>query len=712
MSQKRNQDESALSIVYLAVFGRNFVMTGMRFYPFKVLSTGLRKVACPFIILLCCSVFSMELQAVERLQGARKTAQETGAKARKTSAGGPAKESSSANQATASPQRVVHQGIAVDLNVEPVTSRKKGSAEPRAGDEVTIQFTITYTATGTPLTGIHPVAWMDLQRQGENADCRTKVKAFLDQSLLARPTLDLNNYYVLALNQDATVSVIDPRYGYGGSRLLALVSLKSPGEDWALTPDGKKLFVSMPDANQVAIVESQTWKVITNVNAGLRPARLAAQPDGQNVWVAYGEAANSGTDSGVAVIATEGLQVIAQIPTGRGHHEIAFSDDSRFAFVTNADEGTVSVIDIRGLKKLKDLETGRKPSSIAFCKKARMAYVVHDTDGAIAAIDGASLKLIASIQAAPGLRQIKFAPDGRFGFIANPTKNLVHIIDSATNRIVQTAEIEDGPDQISFSNTYAYVRSQRSEIVHMIRLSQAGAQGQALALLDFPGGQQALGKASRPSPADSIVRVPEEGMVLVANAADQSIYYYQEGMAAPMGSFSNYKREPRAVIAVDRSLQEGSPGVYQTTAKLHQAGLYNLAFLMNSPRIVHCFAVRVEPNLEVAAVKDSGAVRIEPLIKNRIVRVGEKIRLQFKLVDPETKKPKFGLRDLGALIFLAPGIWQNRPGAKEVEKGIYEIEFQPPQSGVYYVYLEAPSLGLKMDNPQYLILQARDGQSQ
>jgi YVTN family beta-propeller protein len=653
----------------------------------------------------------MEWQALALQQGARKTDREAGAKVGGTSAGGLRKAPSSAGKATASPQRVVHQGIAVDLNVEPLTAQKKGATELREGDEVTVQFTIRYNATGTPLTGIHPVAWMDMQRQGETVDCRTKVKAFLDQNLLARPTLDLNHYYVLALNQDATVSVIDPRYGYGGSRLLALVGLKSPGEDWALTPDSKRLFISMPDANQVAIVDSKTWKVIANVNAGWRPSRLAAQPDGQNVWVAYGED-SSGKDSGVAVIASEGHRLIAQIPTGRGRHEIAFSDDNRLAFVTNAEEGTVSVIDIKNLKKLKDLETGRQPSSIAFCRKAKMAYVVHDTDGTITAIDGASLKSIARIEAHPGLRQIKFAPDGRFGFIANPAKNVVYIIDSATNRMVQSAEIEDGPDQLSFSNTYAYVRSQRSEIVHMIRLSQAGVQGQALAVLDFPGGQQALGKASRPSPADSIVRVPEEGMMLVANAADQSIYYYQEGMAAPMGSFSNYKREPRAVIAVDRSLKESSPGVYQTTAKLNQAGLYNLAFLMNSPRIVHCFSVRVEPNPEFAAAKDSGEVRIEPLIKDRQVRVGEKIRLQFKLVDSETKRPKPGLRDLGALIFLAPGIWQNRPGAREVARGIYEIEFQPPQSGVYYVYLEAPSLGLKMDNPQYLILQARDGQSQ
>jgi hypothetical protein len=53
----------------------------------------------------------------------------------------------------------------------------------------------------------------------------------------ARPDVDLNTYYVLALNQEANISVIDPLLGFGTSKLLTLVILKSPGEDWELTSD-------------------------------------------------------------------------------------------------------------------------------------------------------------------------------------------------------------------------------------------------------------------------------------------------------------------------------------------------------------------------------------------------------------------------------------------------------------------------------------------
>ena len=34
--------------------------------------------------------------------------------------------------------------------------------------------------------------------------------------------------------------------------------------------------------------------------------------------------------------------------------------------------------------------------------------------------------------------------------------------------------------------------------------------------------------------------------MIVANPADKMIYYYTEGMAAPMGSFQNYRRVPES----------------------------------------------------------------------------------------------------------------------------------------------------------------------
>ena len=85
----------------------------------------------------------------------------------------------------------------------------------------------------------------DLEHPGRISVAQ-KVESFLQGSLRSRPDVDLNAYYLLTLNEEASISVIDPLLGFGGTKLLTLVLLKSPGEDWALTSDRSKLFVSMP----------------------------------------------------------------------------------------------------------------------------------------------------------------------------------------------------------------------------------------------------------------------------------------------------------------------------------------------------------------------------------------------------------------------------------------------------------------------------------
>ena len=129
----------------------------------------------------------------------------------------------------------------------------------------------------------------------------------------------------------------------------------------------------------------------------------------------------------------------------------------------------------------------------------------------------------------------------------------------------------------------------------MIALEGLDAEGGSISQLDFPGGQHTGGGGSRTSLAPSVVRSGTDNAVLVANAQDKAIYYYQEGMAAPMGQFSNYDREPTATMIVDRSLRETAPGVYESIARLPAAGDYDALVVIDRPRIVHCFPLSIAP---------------------------------------------------------------------------------------------------------------------
>ncbi len=58
------------------------------------------------------------------------------------------------------------------------------------------------------------------------------------------------------------------------------------------------------------------------------------------------------------------------------------------------------------------------------------------------------------------------------------------------------------------------------------------------------------------------------------------------------------------------------------------------------------------------------------------------------------------------LAFLAPGVWQRREFARPAGGGIYSVTASVPQPGIYYVFVECPSLGLRLNALRPVILSA------
>jgi YVTN family beta-propeller protein len=598
-------------------------------------------------------------------------------------------------------QKVVQQGIAIEFTVDPSA---KDVTKIRAGEDTNIKFKVTDTTTGTPVKGLNLSAWLSLregEKAPEGAQCREKIQSYLTGSMRARPDVDLNSYYILALNKSADISVIDPLLGFGGSKLLTLVMMKSPGEDWVLTKDRETLFVTLPAINQVAVIDTRNWKVASYIDTGVKPTSITLQPDQKYVWI--GHEGSQPAASGVTVLDTGTLRVAAQISTGAGRHDTVVSNDNRFAFVSNRDGGTVSIVDVRKLKKITDVMVGPGPVSLALSELSKAIYAASENDGSIAVIDEQG-QILTRMKAKPGSRLIRITPDGRYGFVLNTNESTVSIFDAASNRVLHTVKVGKAPDQVVFSDTFAFIRSLETESVAMIRLSTIGTE---VDITDFPGGQGIPATASTPIRADSIVLAPEGNAVVLANPADKVLYYYTEGMAAPMGNFQNYRREPLAVLIVDRSLRETTPGVYSTTVKLPASGNYDVAFLTDSPRIAYCFETAADPNPRLKEER-TVALRIEPQIKDTNLSVGKDFRLRFKLIETSTNKVKDNLEDVRVLTFLAPGTWQRRDVAKSLGQGIYEINLNVPEAGVYMVFVESASMGVRYKDLPHLTLEAKD----
>ncbi|MEQ1806066.1 MAG: cytochrome D1 domain-containing protein [Burkholderiaceae bacterium] len=609
----------------------------------------------------------------------------------------------SAKPEAASTARFVKDGVAIDFEARPL----EGSTLME-GVLAELRFRLTDEASGAPLRGNRPAAWLDAgvniqaQAAGTQRQCVEKVGLYLKGAVGIRPLVDMNGYYLLVMNRDASLTVIDPMVSMSGrTSTLTAVQLKAPPMDWVNHADLKRLYVSMPSVGKVAVVDTESFKVIADIDAGVEPTRLVLQPDGRYLWV--GNNARGGRSGGVSVIDTRDRRLVLQAETGSGHHEIALSSNSRTAFVTNRDDHTVSVFDTGTLSKLKDISVGAMPLAVAYSALSRAAYVASGKDGTIAVIDGARLETMKTIRAKPGLGPLRFTSDGRFGMVVNTAEGVVHVIDPGTNEIIHSPKVQEQPFQVSFTQGFAYVRSLGSERVSMINLSSLG-DGKEPIVQSFAAGSYAPKLGGELPLADAVVAGLGEAAAFVVSPADNATYFYMEGMNAPMSSYPSRGKLARAVTVVDRSLREVEPGVFAGRFRMPAAGHFDVALSLDQPRLVHCFGTEAKVNPQLEALRQRVAVEFLP--QARLFKPKDVAKVRFRIVEG-TGAPRAGLKDVIVRSFLVPASAPSDVIAKEVSEGVYEVPVELTQVGAYYVYVSVPSLKLGYNDSGFFSVLAR-----
>ena len=110
-------------------------------------------------------------------------------------------------------------------------------------------------------------------------------------------------------------------------------------ESFAISPDGKTLFVSNEDASEMSVLDLATGNVTHRVKVGEEPEGVTVRPDGREVYV------TSEGDNAVFAIDTTSFAVVAKIDTAARPRAVAFTPDGTTAFVTNENGGAITVVD-------------------------------------------------------------------------------------------------------------------------------------------------------------------------------------------------------------------------------------------------------------------------------------------------------------------------------------------------------------------------------
>src|SRR5688572_540193 len=165
-------------------------------------------------------------------------------------------------------ERFEKDGVRIDYTVTAAPSTGGPSRGLAAGSDAVVSFRITDTNAGQPIRGLHPAAWVGSRaagRESNEVECRDKVRLFLGGLLSARPDVDLNSYLMLTLNHDKTITFLNPQISFSRTKIEGVVVLPAKGADWALSKSKEHVYVSMPDASAVAVVDAARKRLLTTV---------------------------------------------------------------------------------------------------------------------------------------------------------------------------------------------------------------------------------------------------------------------------------------------------------------------------------------------------------------------------------------------------------------------------------------------------------------
>jgi YVTN family beta-propeller protein len=421
------------------------------------------------------------------------------------------------------------------------------------------------------------------------------------------------------------------------------------------------------------------------VPVGEAPTGVSVAPDGQTVWVG-----NDGDDT-VSVLDGRSHQVRKTVRVGRGHHEVAFADNGRTAWITSRESETAAAVDTTELAVVAEVAVGEGAASVAASDAAGAVYVANEARGEVVLVDAQRRAVSGRVAAQRGVSTVRFEPKGRFAFALNPARDEVSLIDGSTGRLAHTLSGLAAPDAIAFTPAFAYVRSLGANRVSLIDLPSLERPG-APSVVEIQVGERAPGSTAGGRPGAPIAPLPQAGGAIVASPADKALYYYAEGMMAPIGTFSNYGRAPGSALIEDRTLKEVEPGVYATTVRPEHDGTYDVELLLGGRKIAACLEASVARSPD-ARPDEAAGVTLEPLFDEHIdIEVSRPVTLRFR-VTPKGDAAPLDAEEVNAMIIRFPTGFRWTGAPRLEADGAFSVTFTPPRAGEYRFFAAAAGRG-------------------
>jgi YVTN family beta-propeller protein len=241
----------------------------------------------------------------------------------------------------------------------------------------------------------------------------------------------------------------------------------------AITPDDEEVYVSnfgrdpnlVPGGvpgNTVSVIQTRSNEVVATIPVGNLPAGVAITPDGKRAYV------TSRGNNNVWVLDTTTHTVVKTVDVQIEPANVVFTHDGRRAYVTNFGSNSVSVIDtatntVVPVPDGEAIKVGLVPIGVAVTPDGARVYVVNVNFspvlppplGDVSVIDTATNTVVDTVVVGSGPRAVAITPDGAHAYVTNFFDDTLSVIDTATNMVVDTVEpVAGGPNWVTITDRH------------------------------------------------------------------------------------------------------------------------------------------------------------------------------------------------------------------------------------------------------------------
>ena len=206
----------------------------------------------------------------------------------------------------------------------------------------------------------------------------------------------------------------------------------------ATTPNRLKAFVSNARSASISVLDTVAQTNIATIPVYNVPGEMAVTPDGGRLFVVHQAPLRGTTKCPVAVIDTAtNLVITTVLLPGHWCKDILFTPDGRFAYIANNSQGEVNVIDTTTYQ-VTNIPTPGAARRLCISPAGDRVYVTNNGDNSVSAIDTATQQVITTIPVGEKPLGLAITPNGEEVYVTNQKDGTVSVINTTTLTVVAT----------------------------------------------------------------------------------------------------------------------------------------------------------------------------------------------------------------------------------------------------------------------------------